>query len=204
MKRRLDKLRDAYGVFKEVVRTTNGSGQLEAWEVSTYLVYDEFNQKELIWFFSRNVTRRVIYEDRVKELSKMLEAIVDQLPIGLVVKDPHNEFRYLYWNKIFKQIHNISDKIGSHTTDRDIFGAQNAKRIRRDDEHLLSTNEQINFLEEYVDKEGRHHLISSSKRVIYVNEQLPLILGLLRDVTDEKEAEAELVEARIRPRSRTG
>lgn len=198
MKRRLEKLRDAYGVSKEVVRTTNRSGQVEAWEVSTYLVYDEFNQKELLWFFSRNVTRRVIYEDRVKELSMMLEAIVDQLPIGLVVKDPSNEFRYLYWNKLFKKIHHLSDKIGPHPTDQEVFGAQNARRIRRDDEHLLSTNEQINFLEEYVDKEGKHHLLSSSKRVIYVNEHLPLILGLLRDVTDEKEAEAELVEARIK------
>ncbi len=198
MRRRLEKLRDAYGVSKDIVRTTNHSGQVEAWEVSSYLVYDDFNQKELIWFFSRNVTRRVIYEDRVKELSKMLEAIVDQLPIGLVVKEPRNEFRYLYWNKIFRQIHDISGRIGAHPTDQDVFGAENAERIRLDDEHLLSTNEPINFLEEYIDKKGKHHLISSSKRVIYVNEHLPLILGLLRDVTDEKEAEAELIEARIK------
>ena len=58
--------------------------------------------------------------------------------------------------------------------------------------------ERVTFVEEYVNVAGETRIVNTSKSLVPVENRLPLIIGVSWDITDEKNAELEIVEARIR------
>ena len=63
---------------------------------------------------------------------------------------------------------------------------------------MLRTGERVTFVEEYVNTAGETRIVNTSKSLVPVENRLPLIIGVSWDITDEKNAELEIVEARIR------
>ena len=64
----------------------------------------------------------------------------------------------------------------------------------------------MEFIEEYVSAQGgRRRIVNTSKSLVPVENRLPLIIGVSRDITEQKSAEAlKAVEARTpAPRSPT-
>lgn len=41
--------------------------------------------------------------DELRELNLLLDGILNNVPVYLYVKDPEDDFRYLYWNKAFAE-----------------------------------------------------------------------------------------------------
>ena len=60
------------------------------------------------------------------------------------------------------------------------------------------TGERQTFIEEYVSVTGETRIVNTSKSLVPVENRLPLIIGVSWDITDMKNAELEIVEARIR------
>ena len=78
------------------VRRKNGVHQ-----VSTYLTQED--DTELIWFFTQDITDVIKKRDELRELNLLLDGILNNVPVYLYVKDPEDDFRYLYWNKAFAE-----------------------------------------------------------------------------------------------------
>ena len=85
----------------------NEQGHIVAWDIVAYIIYDYFQEREIVWFFGRDVTQRIEHESKVKEMNSILECILNNVPVYLFVKDPSNEFRYLYWNRAFEEYSRI-------------------------------------------------------------------------------------------------
>ena len=196
---RLRKIRRDNGSHKYTVRFKNDLGNIVAWDIVAYIIYDHFKEREIVWFFGRDVTLRIQHENKVKEMNSVLDSILNNIPVYLFVKDPGNEFRYLYWNSAFEEYSGIPAERALGHTDLEIFpNPKDSERFRRDDLELLRTGERVTFVEEYVNVAGETRIVNTSKSLVPVENRLPLIIGVSWDITDEKNAELEIVEARIR------
>ena len=67
------------------------------------------------------MTQRIEHENKVKEKNSILECILNNIPVYLFVKDPGNEFRYLYWNRRSRNIRGLPASRALGHTDYEIF-----------------------------------------------------------------------------------
>lgn len=196
---RLAKIRRDNGAYKYTVRLKNAQGRIVAWDIVAYIIYDHFKEREIVWFFGRDITRRIEHENKVKEMNSILDSILNNIPVYLFVKDPGNEFRYLYWNRAFEEFSHIPASKALGYTDYEVFPSpKDAEHFRRDDLELLRTGERMEFIEEYVSAKGETRIVNTSKSLVPVENRLPLIIGVSWDITEQKNAELKVIEARIR------
>ncbi len=195
----LAKIRDDGGVHKYTIRFKDHKDRVVAWDIVSYIILDHFRREEIVWFFAQDVTMRIENETKIREMNIVMESILNNIPVYLFVKDPGNEFRYLYWNKAFEDYSQISAKRALGHTDEEVFpNPVDAEKFRRDDLQLLRTGERLVFEEQYVTLTGEVRDVHTSKSLVPVENRLPLIIGVAWDVTEQKRAERELVEARNR------
>lgn len=196
---RLAKIRKDNGSHKYTLRFKEDSGRIVVWDIMAYLIFDPYTQHEVVWFFGRDVTQRIEHEYKVKEMNSIMESILNNVPVYLFVKDPGNEFRYLYWNRAFEKFSHIpASKALGHTDYETFPDPKDAEKFRQDDLALLRAGETISFIEEYVTMTGETRIVNTTKSLVPVENRLPLIIGVSWDITDQKNAEMEIVEARIR------
>lgn len=197
---KVSKVRANDGSYSYTAKSKNPrTGRIEAQEVVIYVVYDHAKEHEVLWFFSRDVTTRLEHENRVRELNYVMDAILNNIPVYLFVKDPSNEFRYVYWNKAFEEYSHIPASRALGHTDFEIFPRlSDAEKFRRDDLELLRTGQRLEMVEEYTAASGETRVVTTSKTLVPSEDRLPLIIGISWDITEQKNAERELIAARIK------
>ncbi len=172
-------------------------GQNRISQVAVYLNRQE--QEEVFWFFTQDITDVIHYRDELREQNYLLESILNNIPVYLFVKDPANEFRYLYWNKAFADYSGIpaSEAIGH--TDIEIFpDREDAEKFHKDDLRVIRTKERIDMQETYLAATGITRIVQTMKTLVPMEEREPLIIGISWDVTDMQNIEQELIKARIK------
>ena len=196
----VDRLRRNGGVLQNTCSYELPDGESITMESMVYLLDDSFSDQKVVWFFCRDVTERVRQGNELKELNRLLEAILDNIPVYLFVKDPNDEFRYLYWNQSFVKHSGIpaSQVIGK--TDFEIFpNPADAAHFQRDDLELLKRGELPPFEEEYSVVTGQKRIVNTVKMLVPVEERkLPLLMGISWDITERKVIETELLEAKVK------
>ena len=196
----VDRLRRNGGVLQNTCSYELPDGESITMESMVYLLDDSFSDQKVVWFFCRDVTERVRQGNELKELNRLMEAILDNIPVYLFVKDPNDEFRYLYWNQSFVKHSGIpaSQVIGK--TDFEIFpNPADAAHFQRDDLELLKRGELPPFEEEYSVVTGQKRIVKTVKMLVPVEERkLPLLMGISWDITERKVIETELLEAKVK------
>ena len=196
----VDRLRRNGGVLQNTCSYELPDGESITMESMVYLLDDSFSDQKVVWFFCRDVTERVRQGNELKELNRLMEAILDNIPVYLFVKDPNDEFRYLYWNQSFVKHSGIpaSQVIGK--TDFEIFpNPADAAHFQRDDLALLKRGELPPFEEEYSVVTGQKRIVNTVKMLVPVEERkLPLLMGISWDITERKVIETELLEAKVK------
>ncbi len=193
----VQKLKENAGSRKYTVQYKGDDGKIGAMEIGSYLIADEQKGKEIIWFFGRDISLRINQENKIKEMNSLMDTILNNIPVCLFVKDPGNEFRYLYWNKAFAEYSHIPAEKALGRTDYEIFpNPKDAEHFRRDDLKLLQLGERIDINEEYDNADGKTRIVTTSKTIVPAENRLPLIIGISWDITDLKNTERALIEAR--------
>ena len=196
----VDRLRRNGGVLQNTCSYELPDGESITMESMVYLLDDSFSDQKVVWFFCRDVTERVRQGNELKELNRLMEAILDNILVYLFVKDPNDEFRYLYWNQSFVKHSGIpaSQVIGK--TDFEIFpNPADAAHFQRDDLELLKRGELPPFEEEYSVVTGQKRIVNTVKMLVPVEERkLPLLMGISWDITERKVIETELFEAKVK------
>ena len=196
----VDRLRRNGGVLQNTCSYELPDGESITMESMVYLLDDSFSDQKVVWFFCRDVTERVRQGNELKELNRLMEAILDNIPVYLFVKDPNDEFRYLYWNQSFVKHSGIpaSQVIGK--TDFEIFpNPADAAHFQRDDLESLKRGELPPFEEEYSVVTGQKRIVNTVKMLVPVEERkLPLLMGISWDITERKVIETELFEAKVK------
>lgn len=165
-------------------------------QVSSFLTHE--NEQELIWFFTQDITDVIKKRDELRELNQLLDGILNNIPVYLFVKDPADEFKYLYWNKAFAEHSGIPASKAIGHTDYEIFQSEEAEKFRKDDLELLRTHQRIDIQETYLTANGEARIVQTLKALVPMEDREPLLIGISWDTTNLQNIEQELIKARIK------
>ncbi len=166
-------------------------------QVSTFLIRE--NNQELTWFFTQDITDVIKKRDELRELNLLLDGILNNIPVYLFVKDPEDDFRYLYWNKAFADHSGIPASKAIGHMDYEIFPVHgDAEKFRQDDLELLQTHKRIDMQETYLSANGEARIVQTLKALVPMEGRKPLLIGISWDITNLQNIEQELIKARIK------
>lgn len=196
--RRLKEIRDNGGNFAYRARYTRvGETKVRVHQVSAFVIQNR--GEEMIWFFTQDITDVIKNRDELRELNYLMDAVLNNIPVYLFVKDPEDDFRYLYWNKAFANHSRIPASKALGHTDFEVFPErEDAEKFHRDDLELIRTRERMEMQETYVTATGETRIVQTLKTLVPLEGRAPLIIGISWDVTNMQHIEQELVQARIK------
>lgn len=196
--RRLQEIRDNDGTFAyRAAYMRKGEDKERMHQVSTFLIRE--NNEELTWFFTQDITDVIKKQDELRELNLLLDGILNNIPVYLFVKDPENDFRYLYWNKAFADHSGIPASKAIGHTDYEVFPSHgDAEKFRKDDLELLQTHKRIDMQETYLSATGKARIVQTLKALVPMEGRKPLLIGISWDITNLQNIEQELIKARIK------
>lgn len=176
----------------------NKENKIVSLEITSYIIKN-LAGKEIVWTFAHDTSETKQQQKRIRELNYIMDTILNNIPVYLFVKDTGNEFRYLYWNKAFEEHSHIPASKVLGKTDEEIFPCkEDALKFKKDDLRLLKEGQKIEFQEEYLSASGEKRIVNTIKTLVPSEDKPPLIIGISWDITDLKNTEKELIEARIK------
>ena len=189
--RRLQEIRDNDGTFAyRAAYMRKGEDKERMHQVSTFLIRE--NNEELTWFFTQDITDVIKKQDELRELNLLLDGILNNIPVYLFVKDPENDFRYLYWNKAFADHSGIPASKAIGHTDYEVFPSHG------DAEKFRQTHKRIDMQETYLSATGKARIVQTLKALVPMEGRKPLLIGISWDITNLQNIEQELIKARIK------
>lgn len=196
--KRVQEIRDNGGSMGYHARYTRvGEVKERVHQVSTFIMED--GQEEIVWFFTQDITDVIKNRDELRELNYLLDAILNNIPVYMFIKDPEDDFRYLYWNKALANHSKIPASRALGRTDFEIFPERSdAEKFHQDDLELMRTGERLEMQETYVTAAGETRIVQTLKTHIPLVGRVPLIIGISWDITNVQNIEQELIQARIK------
>ncbi|MBN1694533.1 response regulator [candidate division WOR-3 bacterium] len=139
-------------------------------------------------------TEQELVQDRA-----MFESFMDNIPMSVYFKD--RKGRFLRVSKHFleqygpPEVSSIEEVIGK--TDFDLFPEDLAKEDRKDELHIMKTKEPTVDREERAKTADGEEVYISANRAPFTDDEGNVIgiLGIIRDITELKKREEELIEA---------
>ena len=182
--KRVQEIRDNGGNFAYRAKYTRvGETKLRVHQVSAFMIQNQ--GEEMIWFFTQDITDVIKNRDELRELNYLMDAILNNIPVYLFVKDPEDDFRYLYWNKAFASHSKIPASKALGRTDFEVFPEyENAEKFHRDDLELIRTRERMEMQETYVTATGEPRIVQTLKTLVPLEGRTPLIIGISWDITN--------------------
>lgn len=183
--KRVQEIRDNGGNFAYRAKYTRvGETKLRVHQVSAFMIQNQ--GEEMIWFFTQDITDVIKNRDELRELNYLMDAILNNIPVYLFVKDPEDDFRYLYWNKAFASHSKIPASKALGRTDFEVFPEyENAEKFHRDDLELIRTRERMEMQETYVTATGEPRIVQTLKTLVPLEGRTPLIIGISWDITNK-------------------
>ena len=122
-----------------------------------------------------------------------LEAVIDNLPVGLFAKDASNAYRFVLWNKKQEEITTIPREEALGKDDFEIFAFDTAKYFRQIDETVIARGRTLDVSQEIVDTPSGEIWLHTIKVAIRdVVGQRTLVVGISEDITARVEARDQL------------
>lgn len=147
--------------------------------------------------YCRDVTSQVQQAKRNRDLSDLLDNILNNLPVYLFVKETLGDMKYIYWNNAFAEASGIPASRAIGHTDFEIFpNIADANKFRRDDTELILHKTPISYEEEYTTVGGEIKTVSTRKIICNLSENKEVIIGVSIDISELKKIERELLHAK--------
>jgi PAS domain S-box-containing protein len=112
------------------------SGTLVPAEVSSLPLADATGPRTLTVL--KDLTRIHQAGEEIAAQQEILVALIETMPLGIVAKDLDHDQRYVVWNAYMEQQLGIGKDTALGRTDRDLFGAEMAAELRRQDQTAAS------------------------------------------------------------------
>ena len=105
------------------------------------VAYDQ----QRVMIYAHDITKRISRQKRLNELNKLLTTIIDTIPMELSIKDPDDDFRYVYWNKELEKNTGISaaTAVGKTNEELCLYSAELREAIRSQENELMRTGEKL-------------------------------------------------------------
>ncbi len=144
-----------------------------------------------------DVTERKKIEEALAYERDLLRALLDHIPDRVYFKDVASRFLRISKSMATRMgLDDPAEVIGK--TDYDFYPRESAEEFFNDEQRIIVTGQPlVNKLEKLIDRDGRESWASVTKVPIYTKSgSVTGIIGISRDITQLKEAETALEQAR--------
>jgi diguanylate cyclase (GGDEF)-like protein/PAS domain S-box-containing protein len=192
-KRMFDAIRRRTDV-ERAERWTHLKADGQTFEVLTYGREICFDGKAAILAIVQDRTEVNAAHRQVTDTRSLLDSIVDNLPVGVFVKDMGEDGRYILFNEACAAATGrpAKDVIGKN--DQAVFDEEQTEAFRQQDERAFETASTIHFEETIRGMDGVTRILRTAKRALPApkGEAPRYLLGISQDVTEERGVEAKL------------
>lgn len=165
-----------------------------AYEGDAYLDVDTTGE-EVYWAFGHDVSERVRNEEGVKRYNQVLDKVMENLPVGIVIKDVNNGFKFIYRNKeSYNRDIPFLDAVGRDDFDYHPYDV--AVRKRKQDEEVASSGKEMHWVIEELDGHGNTIYLDKRKMCIRGENFNPLLLSIEWDITEMENMKRSLAAAK--------
>jgi PAS domain S-box-containing protein len=134
---------------------------------------------------ARDITSRKLYEEKIQETSKRLQALIQAIPDVIYFKDAQG--RNLMVNRAFEKLVGLKHEEIVGKTDEQLLPSDLAAQCKRSDEVVLKKGAIVRAEEQTTDAEGGKKFFETIKAPIYDNQgKVVGLVGVSRDITERK------------------
>lgn len=145
---------------------------------------------------SHEVTERKQMQEELQQLTNFLDAVLDELPIMLFVKDAKH-LRFERLNKAAEQLLGFTREELIGKNDYDLFPAEEADFFVAKDRDVLRGRRMVDIAEEVIETRSGPRILHTRKIPLCDEQGRPAYLvGISEDITAAKQAEEELRRAK--------
>jgi PAS domain S-box-containing protein len=134
-------------------------------------------------------------EMELQETRHFLESVLENLPVSVFAKDAQ-DLRFILWNTAAQELlgYTADEVIGNY--DADLFPAEQARNFVAQDRQAINSGMVIEIPEEPIQTAtGETRILKTTKTTILDSEGNPqYVLAIAEDITERKQAEAQLRE----------
>ena len=154
-------------------------------------IFREEIGSRIILLAMEDITDRKLAEERISEVIRQQQAILDNIPNIAWLKD--REGRYVAVNDPFSKAFGVAPKDLVGKNDFDIFPTELAVKYEKDFKEVITTGKRTSFEETLVDVEGKAQHVEKIKTPIFNDTGAVIgIIGIVYDITSSKEIEVSL------------
>ncbi|RUM23776.1 EAL domain-containing protein [Rhizobium vallis] len=166
----------------------------ETFEVLTYGREVRFEGRSAILAVVQDRTEVNAIRRQISDTRSLLDSIVDNLPVGVFVKDMEADGLYILFNEACGDIVGMKAQDIAGRTDRALFAGGQTDAFREQDRLAFEADAAISFEETMLRPDGAQRILRTVKRALPAPEgHAPrYLLGISQDVTEERAVEAKL------------
>lgn len=139
-----------------------------------------------------DITEEEQRERELRQSNTLLQAIMDNLPCSLFVKDADRDFRYLMYNRVFTEQFSLGGKEVIGRNDPELLPPEIAALCLESDRQAVKADSAQITHETAMLADGREHVLHNTKSLIVHEDGRRLLLGLNVDMTEETRMVREL------------
>ncbi len=139
----------------------------------------------------RDITGYKQVEEELSESKLLFHLLIESLPQNIYAKDVEGRFVFANQHYCAIQGRSLEEIVGK--TDFDLHPAELAEKYRLDDRRVIETGKLVELEEEHEPINGKKFFVQVIKTPLYDSKgQTAGTLGIFWDITERKQAEAEL------------
>ncbi len=145
----------------------------------------------IILLAMEDITERKLAQERVNEVIRQHQAILNHIPYAAWLKDSNG--KYVTANVPFNQIFGVAPDDLTGKNDYDIFPPELAAKYEKDSREVITTGKRVLSECSTVDRGGRVQYLEKTETPIFNDMGVAIgIIGIVQDITRRKEAEITL------------
>lgn len=147
-----------------------------------------------------NISERKRQEISTLRQKDFLNTLIENLPVGIFAKDVKKDMKYVLWNHELEKMFGIKEYDVLGKTDLDIFDRNEEIDDYVDTDHLVVESREPLLLSNLNVNTGQGVLVTKTIKIpVFDTDGKPdLIIGIIENVTDIKQAQDELINAERR------
>jgi PAS domain S-box-containing protein len=143
-----------------------------------------------------DITERTKAEEETRRTKTLLDSIVQNLPTPVFLKDAQ-ELTFILWNRANEELYGFARDEVIGKTVHDFFPKEQADRFDAQDRETLMSGQLLCIPEQMIRTRRKGTRIVHTKKLPILEDGRPrYLLGISEDITERKEAEQALVNAR--------
>lgn len=149
--------------------------------------------------FIHDVTFQIAAEKEISKWKTFLQSIVDNLPIGLLVKDVSNDYRYLFYNDKVSEFYKEDLRFMLGKNDYDVNDPY-ADKYRQEDLEVLASDHPLTFNRVFLDEATGQILrwgITTKSKVVDSDGSC-YIVAVIADTTEVRKKEHEIEQNKLK------